>query len=190
MDNNDLDLSMYGINTKGAVDSASLEEKFTYIIRKMLQTAYTFADKIPEKLYMYLQLHPDNRAVLECLFSIEGKLYEIQELNESEVEHEFNITEETQLQWLGFMSQGVNELRELFDNYNRWFPNEVWGWVDIENNGEVRSRMQWGPEQYNFPEAKAVIRGWKYELEHLPEGFDEWLTDVSSIENARWDMHT
>lgn len=185
---NDLDLSMYGIDTSGPVAQLTFEERFSYIIRKMLQTAYTFADKVPSEVYMYLQMHPDGKAILECLFKVEGKLYEIQELNEAEIEHQYEITEEKQLQWLGFMSQGVNEMRELFDSAGKWFPDEVWGWVDIEGNGETHSRMQWGPENYEFPPAKAILRGWKEEILTLPEKFDEWLKDASAIENARWDI--
>jgi len=185
---NDLDLSMYGIDTSGPVAQLTLEERFTYIVRKMLQTAYTFADKVPSEVYMYLQMHPDGKAILECLFKIEGKLYEIQELNDAEIEHQYEITEEKQLQWLGFMSQGVNEMRELFDSADKWFPDEVWGWVDIEGNGQTQSRMQWGPENYELPPAKAILRGWKEELLTLPEKFNEWLTDASAIETARWDI--
>lgn len=68
----------------------TIEGETSRIIQRMLQTGLTYADKIPEKIYMYFQLK-DNRAVLDLIFSINGKLYDMVNLNEAGVMDEVSI---------------------------------------------------------------------------------------------------
>jgi hypothetical protein len=172
----------------------TLEKNVTTVLSRMLRTAYTYANDVPDEVFIYFQIE-GAKAGIDCLFKIDGKLYEVHDLNDSVPEEYstqgyipmdsilgenddsseaattiapstmvYDVSKEHQQQLTGFLARGIQDYINLFMKAEKDIPNETWASIVISSE-EKKSTL--GYQLYDsppLPSTQEALQKWKLEL--------------------------
>lgn len=148
---------------EGAQKAAStFESTQSEILQSMLQTTFSYAGYVPDKVHVYFQI-TEGRAAAEFLFEIAGKVLEVGELDQTDVELDFVERPERQQQLTNNIAQELLRFINHYVTHDRPFPTEVWTSVGAQDSSITSSTG------YSYlravPESKEAMRNWKKDLE-------------------------
>lgn len=164
---------------EGAKKVSSFEGIQAEILHDMLQEAYDYANHLPQKIHVYIQI-ANGRAGADFLFEIGGKVLEVHTLNQSDVELDFELTPERKQMLMNNMGPHLLRFVSHCSSHKKPFPAEVWVSADIAGGG-ITTLLGYN---YNRPveETKTAALKWKKDLEdpsHLA------MQKLSSVEKVR-----
>lgn len=132
------------------------------ILRAMLQEAYDYANHLPEKIHIYLQV-TNGRAAADFLFEMGGKVLEAHLMDQSEVELDFDLTPERQQMLMNKMGEHLLRFINHCSTHKKPFPAEVWTSADIAT-AKVTTSLGYNYNR-SVEDAKPATLKWKQDLE-------------------------
>lgn len=151
--------SLDGVAVKAV---STFESTQTEILQGMLQNAYDFGGRKPEKVHVYFQIG-QGVAGAGFLFEIDGRVLEVNEMLSEDVDLGYEATSEHQQQLNTLMSQWLLQFISHCVTNKRPLPSEVWTSAIIEPV-EVSTSAGYGFNR-KLPVVQDAVTAWKKDLE-------------------------
>lgn len=145
---------------------SSGSESVIKVLRGMLRTGYGFAKDIPEKVYLYCSIDKENnKASFDVLFDIKGKIYTPQNLDESDVDVEWDMSQERLISLHKYLGDDLfTKIIPTMKLSAKQIPAAIQASYDIETDKQI-TFFEYGT---NHSPAKEQ---WKDNIESVDDGF-------------------
>lgn len=141
----------------------SFEGTQSDLLHRMVQEAYDFANHKPEKIHIYLQIG-NGVAAAGFLFEIAGKVLEVEQMTDPELELGYDLQPKHQQQLMNAMSQHLLKFISHTVTSNRPLPAEVWT-TAVTKPADMTTSVGYNLGRRELSVVQDVVAAWKKDLE-------------------------
>lgn len=146
-------------------DLKGFDESLVIALRRVLRTAFSYADDIPTNIYTYMQLQKDS-VKIHFLYKLNGKIVEPSTLNKAGFEgHKFDVSQKRQNELQKYIAEDISGmLLPTFAQWKKRLPNEIYAWINIKDEYPTFSLSYNIGKNHVMPDMLETVAEWTKEI--------------------------
>jgi hypothetical protein len=164
---------------EGVKKVTGFENTQSEILHSMIQEAYDFANHKPEKVHVYFQIG-NGVAGAGFLFEIAGRILEVSQMTDPELELGYDLQPKHQQQLMNAMSQKLLTFISHCVTNNRPLPAEVWTSAVIKP-ADMSTSVGFNVGRRELPVVQDAVTAWKKDLEDPSYAVIHKLSALESV---------